>query len=120
MRECVFIRFGGGGKVERSSPSFSCSVCECINQPERVATDILRLASTSTRTQTHGTVTTNWRPRLFAFHFMSLGFPLYFVLFVPSLLFLTSSRSCSCSFSHFSPHAIHASLTINPLQILIS
>lgn len=99
VRMCVHKVWGG--KVEHLSPSFTCSVCECINQPERAATDILTLASTSTRTQTNGTVTTNWRPRLFAFHFMSLGFPLSFVLFVPSLLFPTSSRSCSCSFSHF-------------------
>lgn len=29
------------GKVECWSPSFTCSVCECINQAERAATDIL-------------------------------------------------------------------------------
>lgn len=44
------------------------------------------LASTSTRSQTHGTVTINWRSRLFAFHFMSLGF-LYLLFYLCHLFY---------------------------------
>lgn len=124
---CAFIWWG-----EHSSPSFTCSVCECINQSERGTSDIL-YTHYSKHIRTHGPGTTGMpapficisRPRVSLFS--------SFYLCHISLMSRRHELGClsphvdalqALSFSFFSLSLVFpmqsASLMINPLHILIS